>query len=88
MCSICNYNKHLVHAVKWCIIQIQANDLIAKHYLDKEVEGTIVWCCDQTLWLDVEEQETYEGKDRMHVHISRISHVCFFNTNKIYLQTY
>ena len=43
------------------IVLLQANDLIAKHFLNKEVEGTIIWCCDQTLWLDVEEQEIYDG---------------------------
>ncbi|KAL5457692.1 hypothetical protein EMCRGX_G034978 [Ephydatia muelleri] len=39
----------------------EANDLIVKHFLNKEVEGTIICCIDQTLWLDVEEQEIYDG---------------------------
>ena len=43
------------------ILEIQANDLIVEHFLEKEVDCTIVWCCDQTLWVDVEEQEEYDG---------------------------
>ena len=61
--TVCKFAvlSYFVTNVVGDFVHFQANDLIVKHFLNKEVEGTIICCIDQTLWLDVEEQEIYDG---------------------------